>query len=1734
MSGVRRALMALVIGVLGAGVALPAAMPALVVRASHTAGPSSVTIAGSLQDELGCTGDWQPDCATTHLTYDSNDQVWQGAFTVPAGTWEYKAALNNSWDENYGANATFNGGNLSFTVASPTVVKFYYDHATHWVADKVGARIVIAPGDFQSELGCSGDWDPGCLRSWLQDPDGNGTYTFSTTALDAGSYETKAVINEEWTENYGNPNGNTPGGANIPFSVPSDGTAVTFSFVSGTNTLSVQIGSSAGHDNDIWWDDLGHDSRDALYRAPTGAVPTGTPVTLRLRAASGDLTAARIRLWNDRTNAQSIVNMSAAADDGTHEWWEATVPPSNEPTIYWYRFIAVDGSATAYYEDDAARTGGWGEPFASSPDYGWQLTVHDPAFSTPDWVKNAVIYQIFPDRFRDGDPTNNTPAGEFFYEEATTIVRSGTTNWNQPICDPREAGGSCPGVYSQNFYGGDLAGIQNKLDYLEDLGVTAIYLNPIFDSPSNHKYDTTDFSTIDPAFGNTTLLSSLVADMSGRGMHLILDGVFNHTSSDSIYFDRYGRYASLGACEDEASAYRDWYHFTDVAPGTGECVSSTGVADGATYESWFGFDSLPKLNSANQEVRDLFYAGAVNPIGPYWLTWADGWRLDVGGDVDPGVTNNPSNDFWEGFRDAVRSADSDAYIVGEEWGNATPWTLGPEWDATMNYQLSSALLSLYRDETFVDNDHNSASSAGVLAPITPEQFAERVLNLQERYPAEAFAALMNLLGSHDTNRPLFMLDHNADQNNGALYENPAYDWSDAIDRLKGVVVLQATLPGAPTIYYGDEVGLVGPSTYDGSTWQDDPYNRIPYPWLDETGTPFYSHLQTEGGQADLLDHYTTVFGARNGHEALRTGDLRFLLTDNAAQTLAYGRKSADGTDAAVVVVNRSDSAASVEVDALGYLPAGGQFIDVLNANAPYAVTPGGAITLNVPANGESLLVSSSALAAGPQAVMDLDATSAGSGAIELSWTSIGGSTVEVYRSLLSGGGYELVTTLTAGASGLTETYSDSGLTTGTTYHYVVVTRDANGLVSENSNEASATPGFDLSNAGTSWFNLQWPPSITHTISTTDRTDDIYAQIWIDGVTSASAAAIDGIRAQVGFGPDGTQPDTAWSWTEMAFASNQGNNDEYVSSLLPDELGNFDYAVRWSGDGGLTWFLADLNGPQRDGTLENPGALTVNAAPDATPPSTPTLSLDGLDGSSIDLSWTASTDESGLAGYELFRDGIEIASLDASTTTYSDESVTTGETYAYTVVAFDTSFNRSAPSNEVEATAQNRSVEVTFTVAVPEFTPDDATVYVTGSIDELGPWNPSANPMTDNGDGTWSRTFTIPDGTSLEWKYTRGSWETVENWGSITGVVNRGPVLIDYGTDGTQTIDNTGTTGAESEWAVQNWRDPLVTFHTPADGATGVDASSAVVLVWSRAMNTASAAITVTGPGGAVAGTLSFSTTAVANDTWTFTPDSALAAGEHNASVSNQQDVEGNVQQVATQFSFTVAGDEGDLLAPIVDDVAVVLLEGGQVNTAPVLLSWSAADDVSADASLVHQVQFRRLVDGSWGPWKDGGSVSGVEESARILPTWREFQYRVRSRDEAMNWSDWAESNTILSLRRQERHFTRSAGWTVVSMSGAMKGRVALSSTPGATAQLAFTGNGVAAVMPVSAGQGIVEICVDASTPSATCKTVNLATFTPSGKRRLVAAFTQLSSGSHVLRVTVVSGTVRLDGALFSK
>jgi len=571
----------------------------------------------------------------------------------------------------------------------------------------------------------------------------------------------------------------------------------------------------------------------------------------------------------------------------------------------------------------------------------------------------------------------------------------------------------------------------------------------------------------------------------------------------------------------------------------------------------------------------------------------------------------------------------------------------------------------------------------------------------------------------------------------------------------------------------------------------------------------------------------------------------------------------------------------------------------------------------------AVLVATGALATPPDAVTDLAMVGVNSSEVDLVWSAAtGADSYDVYRSLVSGGGYEFV----ADTSGTT--FTDSGLATAMAYYYIVVSRDDLTLLDGGqSNEVEAVPAYDLSSA---WFNLQWPPSIVHTISTSTRTENIYGQIWIDGVTSAPGPT-EGLMAQVGYGPDGATPDDSWNWEVMAFNADAGNNDEFVGSFLPDMLGTYDYVTRYSSDGARTWYYADLNGPGING---NPGDLEVVLSADTTPPEAPTnLMVTGTSSSSISMSWDASS-EADLAGYEIYREDTaapgysRIASVGAGTTSFDDQTVTTGNTYNYYVLAFDTSFNRSDPSNVIEATAEPRYVSVTFTVGVPDYTP--GTVYIVGDIPEFGPWNPGLVAMTQVDDSTWTHTLDILDGTQMQYKYTRGNWDTVESWGSII-VFNNRSLTIEFGSDGTQLVDNTATdwgTGPDDEKAVQYWRDPLVVDHTPADGATRVPLETTIDVVWSIPME-AGTTFDVEGAHGAVPGSFAYDG---GTQTVTFTPDKPLVLGEtYTVTVAGAVSVgvdggDSGTQQVPVIFSFTTISIQ-DQIEDLMDEVDQLVEDG---------------------------------------------------------------------------------------------------------------------------------------------------------------------------------------------------------------
>jgi glycosidase len=1364
--------------------------PAISVRASHTPDPTSVTAVGSLQDELGCPGDWQPECASTHLAYDANDDVWQAAFDLPAGGFEYKAALNGTWDENYGAGAVPGGANIPLNLAAPSNVKFYYDHKSHWITDNKNSVIATVPGSFQSELGCGGDWDPGCLRSWLQDPDGDGTYEFTTTGIPAGGYEAKVAINESWDENYGA--GGVQNGPNIPFTVPSDGWPVTFSYNASNHILTIKTSLHSPDDN-VEWDGLRHDSRDTLYRTPGGAVPAGTPVTLRFRTFHNDVTRVQVRVYSLNAG-QQVTNMSLAASDvscyqagleaDTCDFWAVTLANAS-PDNLWYRFIVTDGSDTDYYADNTpALDGGLGGTSEDAQDFSYALMVYDPSFDTPDWAQDAVIYQIFPDRFRDGRKDNNAKTGAVRYDDPVIALPWGTLpegycrNYAQPdsLCPwrfddtPPDWSPNKEGPRGRDYMGGDLKGVDQKLNYLKSLGVNTIYFNPVFNAGSNHSYDTQDYYKIDPFFGTQKDWDNLVKHADALGIRIVLDGVFNHMSSDSRFFDRYHHFSAVGACESLASPYRGWFTFHNVAAGTGTCVGNAG-ANSATYDGWFGFDSIPVLNKSNPTVQNYFIDNA-DSVSRHWLDkGAAGWRLDVMGDA------SFPNGYWEDFRGVVKDTDPNALIIGELWQKDSTllrFLRGDRADTTMNYRLRDAVLGLLSPGPF---DSKGFADSGRI--IEPSEFAARLASIQEDYPHGAFYSLMNLLDSHDTERLLWTLTPGSET--AADKELNAANLAAGKQRQQLASLIQFTLPGAPTIYYGDEVGITG---------DDDPDDRRTFPWADRGGHP----------DAALFAHYQALAGLRRGNGVLTDGDLRVLLADDTADTVAYGRKT--GSQAAVVVINRGDSPALVAVPAAGYLPEG-TALDVAyavgNASGGSFTVTDGVLHVTLNANSALLLLTDPGIDLTPPAApTDLEVTAEGSQQVSLAWDAVGGAAgYNLYRSPVSGGGWVKVNSDPLGGTDFT----DNGLRNGQVHYYVVTALDAAGNESAFSNEVDALPHLSIG-----WANLQWPPSMGHTISVTDRTDNAYGQVWIDGATEQDGAT-PSLIAQLGFGPDGSNPagNAEWTWITAAYNADVGNNDEFVASMLPEATGEYDYLYRYSTTNGDEWLYADLSGPIPAGNPPtDPGDLTVNSSGDTTPPSTPT-GLHVVSGSpaAIELAWDAIAGDPSLYGYEVLRSGTaggpytQIARV--TDPTYPDTDVEEGATYHYVVRALDVSFNRSGNSDEVAGTAALRTVTLAFNVTVPASTDGTGrSVYIAGTLSRLdgglSDWNPGGVVLTQVDATHWAIQFTGYEGVQLEYKYALGSWDYVEKGATCDELGNR-LLTLTYGTDGNMVVND----------EVLNWR-----------------------------------------------------------------------------------------------------------------------------------------------------------------------------------------------------------------------------------------------------------------------------------------------------------------------------------------
>ena len=1093
-------------------------------------------------------------------------------------------------------------------------------------------------------------------------------------------------------------------------------------------------------DGEIVDDDLAHDSRNDAYRQPFGAVPAGTDVTLRLRAAAGDLEEATVRVYDALAGSQVLVPMRVVARDATagthgHDWWEAVLPTTNIPTVLYYRFIARDGGAVRYVEDDSLLDGGAGQTLINSPDRSWQLVTYDPEFETPDWARGAVAYQIFPDRFANGDPSNDPSpdmepaaegAGRYRHPDVygnPILTRDWETDLPEGHCRAytRPADPCAEAPLGRDFYGGDLAGIRQHLGDLAELGVTVLYLNPIFAAPSNHRYDTSDYTVVDPDLGTDADLEALIVDAEALGMRVVLDGVFNHTSSDSPFFDRAGRYPEVGACESADSEWAEWYLITPGPPA--KCY------DGTTYEDWFGFDTLAVL-AENPTTFDYFLA--PGGIATRWLeTGIGGWRLDV--------MNEISHGFLRGLRRSVKDAAPDALILGEEWGDASAWLLGTEADSVMNYRFRRAVIGLVNGET--------ADADGQIDPLTPSTFAATMEGVREDYPPAAWDVLHNLVDSHDTTRILWTLTPGED--NRDAKESP-----DALAvghaKLRVVAAIQLTWPGMAGIYYGTEAGITG---------HDDPDDRRPYPW---------SSVDTE-----LRDWYGALGRLRAEHEALRTGDLTFLLADDAAGTLAFGRWTA--TEAALTVLNLSDAERTVTVSTSGWLPDGvGLGVALGDEAGGAALTTGpDGIALTLPPYGAAVLVTDADVDLEPPEAPGGLRAAATTGEVTLEWDATDDATAyRVWRSILPGGRYALIGTTDDATS-----YTDRSVRNGTRVHYVVTALDAAGNESDRSPEASGLPEVVVTEA-----RLTGDSPIEQPLSAVDPGEPIEATVRADPYSGLDGATV-GIRVELGFGPAASAVGAdaeGWTWTPMTYEGDDGDADRWTGSVRPEEAGSYAVAARVSTDGGATWRAVGTDGVGESATARE---LTAVAADDAEPPATP----DGLVATSVaetgvSLAWEPVADAD-LHRYEVLRAG-EDGEMErigvASDPTFTDDSVAGGQTYRYAVRAQDTSYNRSDPSDPIVVGATAREVAVTFTVGVPPNTPPGDTVYIAGDFQG---WDPGATAMTRVDSTTWEITLTFPEATPLQYKYTRGSWEAVEKDSGCGEIPNR-ELTVQHGTDGT--------------------------------------------------------------------------------------------------------------------------------------------------------------------------------------------------------------------------------------------------------------------------------------------------------------------------------------------------------------
>ena len=605
-----------------------------------------------------------------------------------------------------------------------------------------------------------------------------------------------------------------------------------------------------------------HDSRSEQYRSPLGAAPCASKVRLRVRA--DQVESVTLRIWWNNAEYRWFMRR---VEGGFYEY-EMSIP--EQPGLLWYYFIARDKDGSTWYLGNANDgMGGEGVVTRSEPP-AFQVTVYDPAYRTPEWMRDGLMMQIMVDRFNNAGGTDmkNLPRGSYYH-----------AHWDD---DPALVINDKRGSNSANdFFGGNLKGIEEKLDYIHSMGVTVLYFNPIFEANSNHKYNTGDYMKIDPSFGTEQDFKNLCAAAKKKGIRIILDGVFSHTGSDSVYFDRYGNYGGKGAYCDPQSPYRSWYNFNDWPDN---------------YESWWGFNTLPNVNEEDPTYKKFIITGRNSVLAHWMRAGAGGWRLDVADELPM--------DFLRALRKREKGIDPDSALIGEVWEDPTKkmaygelrcYCTGDTLDAVMNYPLREAVLDFMR------------------CRINARDFVRQVESMRENQPKQFFYSQMNLLGSHDRPRALAVLADVGNMEPERKYRYPIElekrDYDHGKRRLIAAWNLICALPGMPCIYYGDEAGLYAMS---------DPYCRGTYPWGRE--------------DQELLEAFRECDRRRMKSHALRTGDMRLSAIGEdvvLVERSIRGGKDVFGKAAAnehrAVAVNRSGESRWIEY--------GGKIVEIAGESA---------------------------------------------------------------------------------------------------------------------------------------------------------------------------------------------------------------------------------------------------------------------------------------------------------------------------------------------------------------------------------------------------------------------------------------------------------------------------------------------------------------------------------------------------------------------------------------------------------------------------------------------------------------------------------------------------------------------------------------------------------------------------------------------------------------------------------